>query len=49
MSGIGKLLHIDPHIISEAKRLYKLVQSKNWIQGRSSSLIVLACLYIKCR
>lgn len=46
---IGSLLDLEDHIISAAQNQYKLVQSKNWIQGRSTSLVVLACLYITCR
>jgi transcription factor IIIB subunit 2 len=48
-SQIGQMLGINQHIVHESLLLFKLVQSKNWIQGRSTSLVVLACLYIKCR
>lgn len=46
---IGTLLNLDQHLISAAQRLYKLVQSRNWVQGRSTSLVILTCLYITCR
>lgn len=47
--SLGKLLKISPEIISEAKRMYQFVQSKNWVQGRSTTLVILACLYYFCR
>lgn len=37
------------HLVEEAKRLFRLVQSKNGVQGRSTPMVVLACLYIVCR
>lgn len=46
---IGTLLNLDQHLISAAQRLYKLAQSRNWVQGRSTSLVILTCLYITCR
>ena len=48
-SKLGDLLHIEGHIVSSAQQLSKLVQSKNWVQGRSTSLVVLACLYYASR
>lgn len=45
---IGQALGIDSYVVHESLLLYKLIQSKNWVQGRSTSLIALACLYIKC-
>ena len=35
--------------MEESKRLFRLVKSKNGVQGRSTALVVLACLYIVCR
>ena len=46
---IGTLMHLEECIISSAQRLYKLIQSRNWVQGRSTSTVVLTTLYIVCR
>lgn len=46
---MGSILNLEGSVVSAAQQLYKLVQSKNWIQGRSTSLVILACLYYVCR
>lgn len=47
--SIANSLNIPDHLVEEAKRLFRLVQSKNGVQGRSTPMVVLACLYIICR
>ncbi len=46
---MGSILNLEGSVVSAAQQLYKLVQSKNWIQGRSTSLVILTCLYYVCR
>ena len=47
--SIANSLNIPDNLVEEAKRLFRLVQSKNGVQGRSTPMVVLACLYIICR
>lgn len=55
ISNIANSLNL-PKFIEEVRkchqgsqRLYKLAQSKNWVQGRHTSHVVAAAMYIVCR
>lgn len=43
------MLHVNEQLVEETKRLFKLVQSKNGVQGRKTSHVIISCLYIMCR
>ena len=55
ISNIANSLNL-PKFIEEvivfdeaSQRLYRLAQSKNWVQGRHTSHVVAAAMYIVCR
>ena len=49
IDNIANNLNLQKHIVEESKRLYKLTQSKNWVQGRHTSHVVAAAMYTVCR
>lgn len=49
LTKIGTQLHMRPHEIDEAKRVYALAQENNFVQGRHSSIVAGVALYIICR
>lgn len=49
INHIGNALNLPSYIIEASQRLYKLVQGQNWVQGRHTSHVVAASMYITCR
>lgn len=42
-------LQIPPNISRGAELAFKMAVEKNWVQGRSTDIVVASCLYLVCR
>lgn len=49
ITDIATSLDIPHHIEQSAALLYKLATERNWVQGRSTTIVVAAILYLECR
>ena len=49
ISQLASQLKLGQHYVDSAHRLFLLAVDKNFIQGRKTSNVVAACLYIVCR
>lgn len=49
IKNIAESLQIPQHIAKGAEMLFKMVVEKNWLQGRSTDIVIASCLYLMCR
>ena len=49
VAEIGSKMGLHRDLIEAGKRIYKLAFNKNFIQGRTVSVVAAVCLYAACR
>jgi transcription factor IIIB subunit 2 len=49
ISGLAAKLRLGQHYVDSAHRLFLLAVQRNFVQGRRTTHVVAACLYIVCR